>query len=133
VSLEGHFVVVMPESTRTQALIWDGLFGMRRESWKDMFKRMTGVVVLIADEPIEDVDEVMRMRAPLSRRIVCALGVLVLGLVLPVTCAVRLSRGRMHFHKRRKHDEGRFETAPVSDDRDGAGGPRVRATGAFVE
>jgi ABC-type bacteriocin/lantibiotic exporter with double-glycine peptidase domain len=93
VSLEGHFVVVMPESTRSEAVVWDGLFGVRRETWRDFSRRMTGVVVLTGDEPIEDVDEAMRMRAPRCRWKVCLLGALVLGVVLLIPLGPRWWRG----------------------------------------
>jgi len=61
-SPEPHFVVVMPESTWREAVLWDGLFGIHREPWNDFSKKMTGVVVLTGHAPIETLEEVVRIQ-----------------------------------------------------------------------
>jgi hypothetical protein len=81
------------ESTATDAVVWDGLLGIRREPWNELSRKMTGTVVLTGDAPIENVDEVLRLRGPLSAWEVCLWAALVLGLVFVIPLGPRALRG----------------------------------------
>jgi ABC-type bacteriocin/lantibiotic exporter with double-glycine peptidase domain len=91
--LKGHFVVLLPESTEAEALVWDGVLGIRREPWIEFSKKMTGTIMLTGDAPIENVDEVLRLRGPLSAWEVCLWAALVLGLVCVIPLGPRALRG----------------------------------------
>ncbi len=80
----GHFVVVLPESTSTEAVVWDGLFGTRRESWADFQEESTGIVILTDSKPIEDIDAAIGIReshfAPIAIMLACALALTAIAL-----------------------------------------------------
>lgn len=91
---KGHFVVLLPETTRTEAVIWDGLLGTRCEPWKGLSKTMTGVVLLTADSPIDKVDEVLYLRGSLTVWEVCLWAALGLSLVFAIPFGPRALRAR---------------------------------------
>ena len=88
----GHFVVVLPDSSSTQAVVWDGLLGVRREGWGDFSKAMTGVIVLTNDSPIENVDAAIRLQSGRSVWVMCWLGGLGVGVILLLSPGLRALR-----------------------------------------
>jgi hypothetical protein len=91
--VEGHFVVVMPESDANDAVVWDGLWSTRREPWAKFSRKMTGVVVLTSDGPIDDVDAAVQLRAGRSAWTVCLWAVLALGAIILIPMGPCLLRG----------------------------------------
>ena len=59
----GHFVVLMPNATRSSAVIWDGPRGSRRVSTGEISTMIKGGVLLTSPDPISEIVEPFVMTA----------------------------------------------------------------------